>query len=174
MNDGSELSGQGRIRSNKIVFFSKSGEKTIYDYNTVSHIYLINKKGEESLYEYKKIIKPREKKRIKLMEGIIIGDLCLYQYKKISGPREGNLTVAGGGKNMVSGGSTTYTCIGFNGELEVVDVTMRTTRSKKFIEQMAEYLSYCPELLEKIQQRYFRLQDFEGVVDYYNEHCGEE
>jgi len=41
-----------------------------------------------------------------------------------------------------------------------------------FRKKMVEYLSECPKLCEKIENKEFRSDDLEKIVNYYNSNCG--
>ena len=55
--------------------------------------------------------------------------------------------------------------------LQKGDGELKRPKSLTFKKDMVEYFSYCPALVEKIESKYFRKNDLEFIVNYYNSNC---
>ena len=165
LRDGGTLSGIARINTqNEIIFKKKEkDEKIVYDYKTVSKINL-EIDGNEKEYIYKIILDRR------------INGIMLLEPYGVFGKNKLNLFVdiSSGSYNMNGfRGNTTKTTyfIGKNNNTGVTHLGIGNTYSKKFKKIAKDYFKSCPDLLEKINNKYFKRYGIRSIMEYYEQNC---
>lgn len=157
----------------------KSSDKQTYDHKQVSKIDIYNRWDDiTTTYTYKLVpSKNSHKSKPMLLETLVTGKISLYRMGKSSVSSFG-----APGMGMSVGGGVT---VGFGVSPQYVDyyvcrdnvdvvtklLTLGGISLKKFKEYGAEYFSDCPELVEKIESKYYKKGDIEDVVNFYNNHC---
>lgn len=97
------------------------------------------------------------------------GKLKLFEYH-YSGTAGAPMMGAGGGAPMMAGGSpggSNYILQKGEGSLFEISVSLFNS----FKKQASEYFADCPEVLKKIQDKAYRKDDMELIVDDYNRNC---
>lgn len=91
---------------------------------------------------------------------VIDGKLRLFKYYYTQIPSDMDKTSAGTDFDDVE------KCV-----LQKGDGELKKPKVSTFKKDMADYLSDCPELVEKIQNKDFRKADIESIVEFYNTSC---
>ncbi|WP_445713527.1 hypothetical protein [Flavobacterium sp.] len=168
LKDSTVLNGFGRIKVDETILFKKTedSEKEIYDYTTVKKL-IIHSDESDQEYEYKIVEGSGGVGSVKLIEILKTGKINLYQ-DYASGMSYGpNMT---GGYGFTSYSKTTY-YISENGSDTVTNLRIGNTYSKRFKKIAKKYFNDCPDLLEKINSKFFKRYGIHSVVKYYNEKC---
>lgn len=181
LKDSTVINGFGRIKVDETILFKKTedSKKEIYDYKTVKKL-IIHSDESDQEYEYKIVAGVGS---IKLIEILKSGKVNLYQ-DYASGMLYGPNMTGGYGSNITDGyvsnmtgdfGFTSYSkttyYISVNGSDAVTDLRIGNTYSKRFKEIAKKYFKDCPDLLEKINSKFFKRYGIHSVVEYYNEKC---
>ncbi|MDH3323469.1 MAG: hypothetical protein OEM04_10795 [Flavobacteriaceae bacterium] len=173
LKDGSVINGIGRFSGIEKILLRKTenSEKEIYDYKTVKKMTMyFDSDGSEENYEYKVIEASGISGDIKLLEIILTGNVNLYRDVTI-GTSTYMSNGFGGGFGVTGSSKTTY-YISNTGSDIATDLRMGNTYSKRFKKIAIKYFKSCPDLLEKINNKYFKRNGIGSVVKYYNENCG--
>lgn len=168
LKDGTVLKGFGRIKVNESILFMKTekAEKEIYDYKTVRRLNIYTDNSEQN-YEYKIIDGTGGVSSIILLEIIRTGKVNLYQ-DFISGVSYGpNMS---GGYGFSNYSKTTYYISQKESNI-VTKLRIGNTYSKRFKKIAKKFFNSCPDLLEKINSKFFKRYGIHSVVDYYNKKC---
>ncbi|MDX6748121.1 hypothetical protein SHK09_15090 [Polaribacter sp. PL03] len=165
LRSGDTLSGIARINTQEEIIFKKKekDEKIVYNYKTVSKV-ILEIDGDEIEYIYKIIIGRR------------INGIMLLEPYGVFGKDKLNLFVdiSSGSYNMNGfQGNTTKTTyfIGENNNTGVTHLGIGNTYSKKFKKIAKDYFKSCPDLLEKINNKYFRRYGIRSIMEYYDQNC---
>lgn len=172
LKDGSILNGFGRINIKDEILYRKTedGDKVIYNYKTVKRL-SIYADDSVHIYEYKVINGTGGSGSIKLLESILVGNINLYQdYSSKIRYYDYSPDYLGGGYNYSMPSKTIY-YITKNGNDKTTNLKIGNTYSKRFKKIAKEYFASCPDLLEKINNKYFKRYGIESIVKYYNENC---
>jgi hypothetical protein len=168
LKDGTVLEGLGRIKVDETILFKKAegAEKEIYNYKTVKKLVIYSDNSQQE-YEYKVVEDSGGLGSIKLIEIIKTGKVTLYQ-DYASGVTYGpNMS---GGYGFSSYSKTTY-YISKSGSDVVTNLRIGNTYSKRFKKIAKRYFNDCPDLLEKINSKFFKRYGINAVVEYYNKKC---
>ncbi len=169
LKDGTVMNGFGRIKIDETILFKKTedSEKEVFDYKTVKKLTIYSDESKQE-YEYKIVQGSGGVGSIKLIEFLKVGKVNLYQ-DYASGMTYGpNMT---GGYGFTSYSKTTY-YISESGSDTVTNLRIGNTYSKRFKKIAKKYFNNCPDLLEKINNKYFKRYGIESVIEYYNINCG--
>lgn len=168
LKDGTVLEGLGRIKVDETILFKKSedAEKEIYNYKTVKKLIIYSDKLKQ-VYEYKVVQDSGGVGSIKLIEIIKTGKVTLYQDYASGVTYGSNMS---GSYGFTSYSKTTY-YISKNGSDVVTNLRIGNTYSKRFKKIAKRYFSDCPDLLEKINSKFFKRYGIHAVVEYYNKSC---
>ncbi len=172
LKDGSVINGIGRIKADEQILFRKSedAEKEIYNYKNVKKMTMyIDSDGSEQNYVYKIIEGSGGVGSVKLLEIIITGKINLYQDFSSGMTYVPNMSGSGYGFSNYS--KTTY-YISKTGSDTVTNLRIGNTYSNRFKKIAENYFKSCPELLEKINNKYFKRYGIGSVIKYYNQNCG--
>lgn len=169
--DNTTLVGLGKIKSDELKFrVDKNSESEFIDANLIDKVYI--ESGDENVtYQYNKII---EKDNYEWMKLEIKGTINLYTIIR-SGYAVGPPTMGMGGGMMNTGGysySVSNYYINREGENGVTKITSIGGFSKNFKKAASEYFKDCPKLVELIQTKYYKKNEIEDIVRYYNTNCG--
>lgn len=172
LKDGVVLQGLAKMKPNKIVFKSdKNGEKVSYDAKQVKQLTII-REGEEIKYEYKK---KGEKGKYLLLNIIAEGELSFYIIEKKHGAHNSANSLGDGiGPFGYMGQMTTKHYYISKKNQDFADRITVGIKFKKFEKISDVYFKNCPDLMSKIESKYFERDDHKGVEDlvvYYNENC---
>ena len=171
--NGDTLSGIAKINiKNEIVFKkNKKDQKTIYDYRNIAKI-ILDVNHVKKTYVYK-IIDGRQINRILLLnpqDELGKGKLKLFTKTSVGTYNTGNMNGTGIGFYGTST-KTTYFLSTNNNDI-VTDLRIGNTYSKRFKKIAKKYFKSCPDLLKKINNKYFKRYGIKSVVEYYNLNCG--
>lgn len=158
--DGKIIEGYGRFMlGNKVLYKkNKRGNKEIYNYKTIKKLTL-----DGDNYEYKVSITPSTRGRIMLLKSALVGKINLYRQDNVGV----STPIAGMNGISFSSETTTYH-ISRNDEDTAISLRKGNIRSKRFKKIAQKYFATCPDLLDKIETKYFKRFDIESVVMYYN------
>ena len=73
--------------------------------------------------------------------------------------------------NFTNSGSKTTYFMSINSNDVAINLKIGNTYSKRFKKIAKKYFSDCPDLLSKIENKYFSRYDIRNVVEYYNNKC---
>jgi hypothetical protein len=168
LRDGSIIEGLGRINIDEEIIFkeNKEAEKKIYNYKNVD-ILIIRINDKLTTLEYKIIEGMGSTDSVKLLEKIVDGKFNLYE-DYISGI---SYSPTFSGNYGFSNYSKTTYYICKNGDDTVIDLRIGNTYSERFKEIAQKSFSDCPDLLNKIDTKYFKRYGIREVVNYYNKSC---
>ena len=165
LRSGDTLSGIARINTQEEIIFKKKekDEKIVYNYKTVSKV-ILEIDGDEIEYIYKIIIGRR------------VNGIMLLEPYGVFGKNKLNLFVdiSSGSYNMNGfQGNTTKTTyfIGENNNTGLTHLGIGNTYSKKFKKISKDYFKSCPDLLEKINNKYFKRYGIRSIMEYYDQNC---
>lgn len=170
-NDGSSVSGLGKIKVDNFIKFrlNEDAQSINYDPKSINKI-TINENGLTETYKYKK-----EKEAFhKWLKVVIEGKVNLYKNDVSGFYSAPTMTPAGFGTGMgMSMGGTTIVnfFIEHENDPEVFKITSFGTISKNFKKAGSNFFKDCPVLVEKIDNKTFKKDDIEAVVKFYNENC---
>lgn len=162
---------------------NKKSKKSIYDYSKIDKIIILETKGFVT-YQYKIIKKKNVKKpQYPLLKILEKGSLSLYSIEQtgtITSPGLSGYDVNMNGKNVhvasTKGMSTYFSSksyyISKGNSTEVFSINNTNILGGKFIKSASKYFKDCPELVKKIESKEFRRNDIIGIVQYYNQNCG--
>ncbi len=165
LKDGSVINGLVRISENKIVFRkSLDSEEEFYDYKTIKKMTVPEKN-----YVYKIVEGSGGTNSIKLVEVVISGKISLYKGTQqiYYNPSTTN--------GILGGGSTSSYSIYYisNKDSDVVtNLRIGNIYSSRFKQIAKKHFKSCPDLLEKINKKYFGRYSITSVIMYFNENCG--
>ncbi|KZS41907.1 hypothetical protein AWE51_00225 [Aquimarina aggregata] len=157
--DGSVINGYGRVKLNNKISFrnTEDGEKVIYDYKTVKNITFLEKETKRT-FEYKLATDGGSSiGEIKLLQVIINDKVNLY-LELIMQPNS-------------FGDKAKIYYISKKGEDTARRLGIGNTYSRKFKRVANKYFQDCPDLLQKISNKYFKRYNVENVVKYYLKEC---
>lgn len=168
LRDGSVIEGLGRINVDEKIIYkeNKEAEKKIYNYRTVEKI-TIKINHSKTTLEYKVIEGSDNTDSVKLLEKILTGKVNLYEDYKSGVSYSPTINGSFGFSNY----SKTTFYISKNGNDTVIDLKNGNIYSEKFKEIAQNLFSDCPDLLNKIDTKYFDRYRIEEVVKYYNLFC---
>ena len=169
LKDGTAMDGFGRIKNNETILFKKTedAEKEFYNYTTVKKIILYADDSEQN-YEYKIIEDFNGIRNIILLEILKIGKVNLYQNYGDGIVYHGPITPSGFGGSSYS--KTKYYLSKSEDDI-VTNLKNGNTYSKRFKKIAKTYFTSCPDLLEKINNKFFKRYEIHSVVEYFNEKC---
>ncbi len=173
LKDGSVINGIGRISGLEKILLRKTenSENEFYDYKSVEKMTMyFDSDGSEENYEYKVIEGSGISGNVKLLEIILTGNVNLYRDVS-SGTTTYIANGAGTGFGISSSSKITY-YISNTGSDIATDLRIGNTYSNRFKTIAIKYFKSCPDLLEKINSKYFKRNGIGSVVKYYNENCG--
>jgi hypothetical protein len=167
LRNGDTLTGLARINGQDEIVFKKKtkDEKVIYDYKTVSKIELEIDRN-KTVYVYK------------IIEGRRIRGIMLLKPFESLGESELQLFTDyyTGSYNMNGFQGTTSKTTYFickNNSSVVTYLGIGNVYSKAFKKEAKRYFKSCPDLLEKINNKYFKRYGIVSVVEYYNLNCNQ-
>ncbi|WP_196895348.1 hypothetical protein [Aureivirga marina] len=165
--DSTETYGYVRIAKNKVVFKNSTrGKSRKLDSNEILGVTLIPN-GKEIHYDYVKLAK---KRRPRLLKRVIGGEMSLYE--KTTSQFLGDYD-----SRPTSNAQTSLTYIEYfikkKGALEGHAYVVKNfdLYEQDFREIVNRYFSDCPDIIFKVDAGVFRIQDYQRVVEYYNQNC---
>jgi hypothetical protein len=168
LKDGSVVEGLGRINVDEEIIFkeNKEAEKKIYNYINTNKL-IIKIDNTIKRFEYITIEGFDNVNSVKLVEKIISGNINLYE--DYSSGVSYSPTISGG-YGFSNYSKTTY-YISKNENTPATDLRIGNTYSERFKEIAQKSFSDCPDLLNKIDTKYFKRYGIREVVQYYNQSC---
>lgn len=187
-----EKKGHITIKKNKIIFKEKENSKeTLYNFNSVYKLILHNKKGDIDDYEYRLVSTEHNNKtearllRVKLRGKVSL--LCTSIISRASGSglpmpmygvnSSGEVAVTntfsfGSGGGPVEPNELFTYYLSSENDMYAIKAPKANLHSSRFRKKIApQFFSDCPELMKKIKNKVFEKDDFEGVVNFYNNEC---
>ncbi|MGX1929009.1 hypothetical protein [Flagellimonas sp. 2504JD4-2] len=166
LKKGDTLTGLGKLSHLKEKLFFKEhteSEPVIYSFhdfkeitffqeNTVRYVFIISRRSETS-FPVRKLARP-----------VLNGDVCLF----MTGGLSLNHNFGPNGFTPTASNTTRY-YLKRSEEKRAIDIGRPSTYSRKFKDLARTYFSDCPDLLDKINTKYFSRFDIEAIVKYYNQ-----
>jgi hypothetical protein len=167
LKDGSTINGFGRIKTNDEILYKKTedSEKQIFNYKTVRKLIVYTDDYEQN-YEYRV---NNDTGKVKLLEIILVGKVNLFKHVQGSGAYTPNSI--GGGFDFTAGSYITYYISKNENNISVTSLGIGNTYSKRFKTTANEFFNSCPDVLEKINNKYFNRYGVEAVVEYFIDNC---
>lgn len=176
--DKTEKKGIIAFKKNNILFKeNENAEEIVYTFNEVYKLSVHNEKGEIDDYEYKLVIE-ENKTKVCLLQIRIIGKISLF-ITAING-RDPGMPMMSMNNGLVTttfiggGGAITLTryFISKENDLYATRIPIPNTRNYHFRKNIApDFFSNCKDLMKKINSKSFDTEDFEGLINYYNNKC---
>ena len=172
LNSGDTLNGFGRINSSNSIIYrkTKDSKKEIYTYKQVKKYTTYYEDG-NSEYVYKIIEGSGGVNSIRLLKIIKRGKVDLFSETITTS----GFVVPNGmpGDMMMGSYSTSRTVyyIANGGENVVAKLGSGNTYTNRFKRKAKKYFGSCPELIEKINTKFFKRRSLKKIIDYFNENC---
>lgn len=169
LKDKTILKGYGKINDDQVKYrLDKKAESKLIESIDIEKI-SIESGNEYKTYYYFKII---EKDTYKWMESVVKGNVSLFNVNS-SGYASVPMMNSSGGFNGVGGSrfNVDNYYLKKEGQDYVTKITSVGSFSKNFKNAASEYFKDCIELVEKIQSKYYKREDIEDVVRFYNSKC---
>lgn len=168
LKDGSIIEGLGKINLDEEIIYkeNKEAEKKIFNYKNVDRL-IIKIDNTIKRFEYLTIEGIDGINREKLVEKIITGKINLYEDYTSGVSYSPTMNGSYGFSNY---SKTTY-YISKNENIPATDLRIGNTYSERFKEIAQKSFSDCPDLLNKIDTKYFKRYGIREVVKYYNQSC---
>lgn len=161
--NGSVLSGFVKVTSSSFKFKANENAEPIkYDFNEAVAATVVNSKNEELKYEF--VYVDYQKKPL-LLTVIKEGFLKLYA--------EYTTTFRGGGMGAGTGfrSSSTYHIKRTTDQKGQYFIAYGYIPKVSFSKVIKNYFTDCPKLQQKVENNEFKKDDFEAIVDFYNQNC---
>lgn len=167
MKDGSTIDGFGRIKENDEILYrqTEDSEKQIFNHKTIKKLIIYSDDSEQN-YEYRV---NNDNGKIKLLEILYFGKINIF--KDVVGGVAYAPTPIDGGFGFTPSSYSFYYISKNGNNISVTSLGYATTYSKEFRKKAKEFFNSCPDLLEKINNKYFNRYGIEAVVKYYIENC---
>lgn len=171
-NDGTKLEGLGKLKGSERVKFrkDKNTKAKKYHFKDLERV-TIYSGDERTFYVY---LLEKEKKRYKVLEEVVIGDISLYKIVRHGTHAPMGVGFGGvGGMGMGMGASFTIKnyYLRKKHEKEVTQISSTHLFSKNFKKAATTYFEDCPDLVEKIATKEYRKRDIRAVIEFYNSKC---
>ncbi len=167
MKDKTTLIGLGKIKRDELKFrINENSEKKFIDATLIDKV-SIEEKDEIVTYKYNKII---EKDTFEWMKLEIKGSINLYSI--INTTYASSIPTGNGNMSYSGGGTVSNYYLNRENEDGVSKITSIGGISKNFKKAASEYFKDCPKLVEKIQSKYYKKDEIEDIVIFYNKNCG--
>lgn len=168
LKNGSIISGLGRINFDEEIIFkeNKEAEKKIYNYINVNKV-IIKIDNTIKRFEYLTIEGIGSVNSVKLVEKIVSGKINLFEDYSSGVSYSQTMNGSYGFSNY---SKTTY-YISKNENTPAIDLRIGNTYSERFKEIAQNSFYDCPDLLNKIDTKYFKRYGIKEVVKYYNQYC---
>lgn len=161
--NGKVLSGLVKATSSSFKFKENINSEAIkYDFNEAVSATVVNNKNEEIKYEY---VYVEYQKKPLLLTVVIDGFLKLYA--------EFSTSYSGGGMGVGMGfrSSSTYHIKRTTDKLGQYFIAYGYIPKVGFKKVVQSYFTDCPQLQEKVESGEFKKDDFEKIVEFYNQNC---
>lgn len=161
--NGKVLSGLVKATSSSFKFKENINSEAItYDFNEAISATVVNSKNEEIKYEY---VYVEYQKKPLLLTVMIDGFLKLYA----------EFSTSYGGSGMGAGmgfrSSSTYHIKRTTDKLGQYFIAYGYIPKVGFNKVVESYFTDCPQIQEKVEKGEFKKDDFEKIVEYYNQNC---
>lgn len=157
--NGKVLSGLVKATSSSFKFKENINSEAIkFDFNEAISAIVVNSKNEEIKYEY---VYVEYQKKPLLLTVMIDGFLKLYA--------EFSTSYGGGGMGFRS--SSTYHIKRTTDKLGQYFIAYGYIPKVGFKKVVQSYFNDCPQLQEKVEKGEFKKDDFEKIVEFYNQNC---
>ncbi|MGY8939071.1 MAG: hypothetical protein ACKVK4_03750 [Flavobacteriales bacterium] len=174
-NDGTKLEGLGKLKGSERVKFrkDKNTKAKKYHFKDLESVKIYSGDAKTS-YVY---LLEKEKKRYKVLEEVVIGDISLYKIVRhgTHAPMGVGFGGVGGVGGMGMGMGASFTIKNYylrkKHEKEVTQISSTHLFSKNFKKAATTYFEDCPDLVEKIATKEYRKRDIRAVIEFYNSKC---
>ena len=161
--NGNVLSGLVKVTSSSFKFKENMNSEAIkYDFNEATSATVVNSKNEELKYEY--VYVEYQKKPLLLT---VMTDGFLKLYADFSTSYGGG----GMGAGMSFRNSSTYHIKRTTDKLGQYFIAYGYIPKEEFKKVVQSYFTDCPQLQDKVEKREFKKDDFEKIVEFYNQNC---
>lgn len=161
--NGKVLSGLVKATSSSFKFKENVNSEPIkYDFNEAISATVVNSKNEEIKYEY--VYVEYQKNPLLLT---VMSDGFLKLYAEFSTSYGGG----GAGAGMGFRSSSTYHIKRTTDKMGQYFIAYGYVPKEGFKKVVKSYFTDCPQLQEKVENGAFKKDDFEKIVDYYNQNC---
>jgi len=191
--DKTEKKGIIQFKKNNIHFReNEDAEERVYTFNEVYKLSVHNNKGDIDDYEYKLIV-DENRTKVFLLQTKIIGKVSLFVSvfngyspgSSITTMNSPTVIINNNGTANISNTGFTTTNFGGGGPVTIIKyyiskendlyatrIPILNTRNYHFRKNISpDFFSGCKDLMKKINSKSFHKEDFEGIVNYYNNEC---
>jgi len=170
--NGTQKNGIIEFKRGNIYFKeNKDSDEKVYTFNDVYKLNLNNENGEIDDYEYKLVVE-KNKTKVYLMKPKIIGKVSLYTRDIYGNSGYWQSDGFSGGSIFVDTGVNSYTehYLSKENDLYATKIILSNLRNNHFRLNVAPiFFGDCKYLMGMIMRRSFEKDDFEGLVNYYNQ-----
>ncbi|WP_299103960.1 hypothetical protein [uncultured Tenacibaculum sp.] len=158
--DGIEKTGEAKfISGDRIKFKETEKSKAVkLNYETVDKIII-----SQTTYQYRTI---KRKRKPNLFEIVRDGKLTVFSFT-----RDMPGSHSPGNSNMNFGESFEFFYVARKGETQLTDLELDRLSAKRFHKAATVYFKDCPLLVEKINTKEFKRDNFLEIADFYNNNC---
>lgn len=163
LRNGKVLSGLVKASSSSFKFKENEDAEAIkYDFNEATGATIVNSKNEEIKYEFVYVAYQKNPLLLTVMND---GFLKLYA--------EFSTSYGGGGMGAGMGfrSSSTYHIKRTTDKLGQYFVAYGYIPKEGFKKVVQNYFTDCPQIQEKVEKGEFKKDDFEKIVEFYNQNC---
>lgn len=168
-NDGTTITGLGKLKGEKFLKFRKSrkSKPKNYHFSKIKRVKIHEKKQVRS-YVYLKI---KDIKKPKVVEELCVGEVSLYRMYSVGGaPGMFGIPGASG-----VGSSSSFTAKDYfvrrSDQSEATHLGSNLLITKNFKKTTSKFFEDCPALVQKIKDRTYKKKDLVKIVKYYNTKC---
>lgn len=157
-NDSTAIEGLGYIKKHKIYFkVEEKDEFSEWDLGSVYRIDFFGFENKVRTFEYIYTDKYRD---FKLLENVLEGEVKLYKLEEV------NIIYFGNGPNKTISESTSLEYfVKHQNDKTAIDIMFG------FKKKIAQFFSDCPDIIEMVNDKTFKKDDIELIVNYYNKNC---